>query len=159
MTTPLVKRDIVEFIEADVELVLHGSSDRPYYVGLCPFHDDKNPSFTVYPTTQRFICWTCYPEGGDVIDYVVRRDGKDFAQAVEIACKKQDTEDYLKSKLKALAQPKDDIDLEYTLSVRANKLTKTLDFYTLKEVLLFLDDAVRNRRFAEADAILKARGV
>ena len=39
------------------------------YVGLCPFHDDKHPSFDVDPRRQRFKCWAC-GKHGDVISFV-----------------------------------------------------------------------------------------
>ena len=44
------------------------------YVGLCPFHNEKTPSFTVYPDTQSFYCFGCGATG-DVIDFVSRLRG------------------------------------------------------------------------------------
>ena len=49
----------------------------------CPFHDDRTPSFTVYPNTQTFHCFGC-GKGGTVIDYVMYRDSiKEPYEAVE----------------------------------------------------------------------------
>ena len=50
--------------------------------GLCPFHDERSPSFTVRPANGRWHCFGC-GEGGDVIEFVMRMDGLPFAEAVE----------------------------------------------------------------------------
>ncbi|MCL2422620.1 MAG: DNA primase [Micrococcales bacterium] len=50
--------------------------------GLCPFHDEKTPSFNVRPQVGRYHCFGC-GEGGDVITFVQRIDGLGFAEAVE----------------------------------------------------------------------------
>lgn len=49
--------------------------------GLCPFHDEKTPSFTVRPTHQHFRCWGC-GESGDVLQYVQKKEGMTFVEAV-----------------------------------------------------------------------------
>lgn len=50
--------------------------------GLCPFHDERSPSFHVRPAVGRWHCFGC-GEGGDVIEFVMRMDGLPFAEAVE----------------------------------------------------------------------------
>ena len=50
--------------------------------GLCPFHDERSPSFTVRPANGRWHCFGC-GEGGDVIEFVMRMDGLPFTEAVE----------------------------------------------------------------------------
>jgi DNA primase len=50
--------------------------------GLCPFHDEKTPSFNVTPSRGLYYCFSC-SEGGDVISFVQKVDGLSFAEAVE----------------------------------------------------------------------------
>jgi DNA primase len=52
------------------------------YKGLCPFHDEKTPSFNVNPARQFFHCFGC-GEGGDVISFLMKVDGLTFTEAVE----------------------------------------------------------------------------
>jgi DNA primase len=59
---------------------LRGGSD---YVGLCPFHDDHNPSFHVYPDRQSYRCWVC-DEMGDCFTFVMKLDGSGFREALEM---------------------------------------------------------------------------
>jgi len=54
------------------------------YVGLCPFHSERHPSFYVHPGKKIFYCFGC-GAGGDVFDFVRRAEGCDFRRALEIA--------------------------------------------------------------------------
>ncbi|MEG2118238.1 MAG: CHC2 zinc finger domain-containing protein, partial [Clostridia bacterium] len=51
-------------------------------VGLCPFHNEKTPSFTVYPGTSSYYCFGC-GSGGDVFTFVMQHEGLDYPSAVE----------------------------------------------------------------------------
>ncbi|GAA4701700.1 DNA primase [Promicromonospora umidemergens] len=51
-------------------------------VGLCPFHDERSPSFNVRPSVGRYHCFGC-GEGGDVIEFIMKMDGLSFTEAVE----------------------------------------------------------------------------
>jgi DNA primase len=75
--------DIVEFIGEVVKLRRAGSD----YVALCPFHDEKTPSFTVSPRKQIFHCFGC-GVGGDVIAFAMRYDNLDFGPALETLAKR-----------------------------------------------------------------------
>lgn len=66
-------------IVADVQLRASGHDDLK---GCCPFHNEKTPSFHVHPEKGFFKCFGC-GAGGDVIDYISRRHGVPFHEAVE----------------------------------------------------------------------------
>src|SRR5665811_585906 len=57
------------------------------FVGLCPFHDDHNPSMRVYPERQSFRCWSCN-EGGDCYSFVMKHDRVEFREALEMLAAK-----------------------------------------------------------------------
>jgi len=57
------------------------------YFGLCPFHKEKTPSFSVNPELGLFKCFGC-GEGGDVIKFLERIEGLDFPKALELAATK-----------------------------------------------------------------------
>ena len=72
--------DVVDVVSAYVPLKRVGRN----YVGLCPFHIEKTPSFTVSPDRQMFYCFGCQV-GGDVIKFIQLIVGLDFLDAVEKA--------------------------------------------------------------------------
>lgn len=74
------RSDIVEVISESVALVPRRGGRE--YAGLCPFHDDRNPSMMVYPDRQSFKCWSC-GAGGDVFGFVMQHDGLEFPRALE----------------------------------------------------------------------------
>lgn len=53
------------------------------YKALCPFHDDKNPSFECNPERQSYKCWSCGARG-DIFDFVMNRERVDFAEALRM---------------------------------------------------------------------------
>ncbi len=70
--------NIVDIISATVRLKKAGKD----WKGLCPFHDDKNPSFAVSPSLQRYNCWAC-GKSGDIFTFVQETEHLDFPQALE----------------------------------------------------------------------------
>ncbi len=70
--------DIAEVIGDSVRLVKRG----PRYIGLCPFHDEKTPSFTVTPERGSWYCFGC-GKGGDVFSFVMEKEGLNFREALE----------------------------------------------------------------------------
>jgi len=73
-----LKTDIVDIISTYVTLKKRGAT----YVGLCPFHNEKTPSFTVYPDTQSFYCFGC-AAGGDAVGFMKRIENLDYIDAVK----------------------------------------------------------------------------
>jgi len=53
------------------------------FISLCPFHNEKNPSFYIYPETNTFHCFGCQ-ESGDVIKLTMHLHGTDFKEAVRM---------------------------------------------------------------------------
>lgn len=53
------------------------------YTGLCPFHPDKHPSFSIYQDGKRFKCFSCGAEG-DTIDFVMRSNNLEFHEAIKL---------------------------------------------------------------------------
>jgi len=70
--------DIVEVITDYVALKRSGKN----YFGLCPFHPEKTPSFSVSPEKQMFYCFGCQT-GGDVFSFIMKKEGLDFRGALE----------------------------------------------------------------------------
>jgi DNA primase len=72
------KLDIAAIIGKYVKLERAGGN----FKGLCPFHQEKTPSFVVFPDSQRWQCFGACNAGGDVFDFVVQREGWDFKTAL-----------------------------------------------------------------------------
>lgn len=73
-----MKTDIEDVISTYVTLKRRGAT----LVGLCPFHNEKTPSFTVYPATQSFYCFGC-GAGGDAITFLKKIVNLDYLDAVK----------------------------------------------------------------------------
>ena len=74
--------DIVELVGREIHLTQQGRT----WKGLCPFHQDKNPSFTVSRQTGRYKCWSC-GETGDIFTWVMKRQNVEFADALRTLAK------------------------------------------------------------------------
>ena len=55
--------------------------------GLCPFHNEKTPSFFVFNNTETYHCFGC-GAGGDVITFIMNAENLDYPSAVEFLCKR-----------------------------------------------------------------------
>lgn len=74
----LLRNDIETLIGSYISLKRAGSNLK----GLCPFHSEKTPSFTVYPADNSFYCFGC-GAGGDAITFIRKRENLDYPDAVE----------------------------------------------------------------------------
>ena len=73
-----VKNDIVDVISQYVKLQRKGSS----YFGLCPFHNEKTPSFSVSPAKQMYYCFGC-GAGGNVFTFIMEYENFSFGEALK----------------------------------------------------------------------------
>jgi DNA primase len=74
--------DILDLVSQRVALKKAGK----HWKGLCPFHEDRNPSFYVSTDTGRYKCWAC-GEGGDIFNWVMKTQNVDFTEALHILAK------------------------------------------------------------------------
>ena len=74
----LARADVVEIIGRSVQLKKGGAN----FMGLCPFHAEKSPSFSVSPSKQFFHCFGC-GKSGDAIKFLMEHSGMTFMEAVQ----------------------------------------------------------------------------
>ena len=77
------RNDIEEVVASYVTLKQSGSNK----IGLCPFHSEKTPSFTVFGATKNFYCFGC-GAGGDVITFIMKAENLDYPSALEFLAKR-----------------------------------------------------------------------
>ncbi|MCP4704272.1 MAG: toprim domain-containing protein, partial [candidate division Zixibacteria bacterium] len=117
----IVPQDVIDNVKRSVDLIAYVQSrgiklvkNGKEYKGLCPFHKDTNPSFSVNPVRQLWICFSC-DTGGDVIKFVQKMDKLSFHEAV-----------YKLSGADASAPHKQQSVRTYS---QVELLTRTFDFY------------------------------
>ena len=81
------RSDLVDLIGTYVTLRRAGSN----YNGLCPFHSEKTPSFTVFPDNQSFFCFGC-EAGGDAFTFIMRMENLDYKGSLEFLAKRAGVE-------------------------------------------------------------------
>ncbi len=118
-----IKNDVVDIISGYVKLQKKGSN----YFGLCPFHNEKSPSFSVSPAKQMYYCFGC-GAGGNAITFVMEYENYSFSEALKVladrAGVKLPVQEYSKE---AKAQE----DLRAVL-LEINKLAASYFYYQLK---------------------------
>ena len=77
------RSDIVEIIGQYTRLKKTGKN----WSGLCPFHSDKKPSFSVNPQLEIYKCWSC-GEAGDIFKFVMKKENLEFVEALEWLAKR-----------------------------------------------------------------------
>src|SRR5271157_1179526 len=80
--------DIVRIVGDYVKLKKTGGQN---FIGLCPFHQEKTPSFSVHATRQFFHCFGC-GESGDVFKFVQKLENLSFPEAVRLVAQKAGVE-------------------------------------------------------------------
>ena len=117
------RNDIVDVISGYVKLQKKGSS----YFGLCPFHNEKSPSFSVSRQKQMYYCFGC-GAGGNVITFIMEYENYTFAEAVRLLAERAGVDipevEYSK-------EAKEKADLKATL-LEINKLAAKYFYAQLK---------------------------
>ena len=78
------KLDLVELVSDNTNL----SGNKNALKGLCPFHNEKTPSFVVYPDKQTWRCFGACSTGGDIFNFIMTSENINFPQALSIAASK-----------------------------------------------------------------------
>ncbi len=115
--------DIVDIVSGYVKLQKKGSN----YFGLCPFHNEKSPSFSVSPGKQMYYCFGC-GAGGNAITFLMEYENYSFPEALEILAGKAGV---TLPKKEMSKEAKAQADLKTTL-LAINKLAANYFYYQLK---------------------------
>lgn len=118
------RNDIVDIVSGYVKLQKKGSS----YFGLCPFHNEKSPSFSVSPGKQMYYCFGC-GAGGNVFTFLMEYENYTFSEALKVLAARAGVElpkEELSREAKAQA------DLRASL-LEINKLAANYYYYLLKQ--------------------------
>ncbi len=133
------RNDIVDVVSSYVKLTKKGST----YFGLCPFHNEKSPSFSVTPSKQMYYCFGC-GQGGNAFTFVMKHENMTFTEAV-----------------KHLAE-KAGVDLpeqEYSPEEKRRADIKTQLLEIHKEAALYFHRLLKSEKGVRAYEYLKDRGL
>ncbi len=131
------KIDIVELVSETTDLVRKGNR----YWGLCPFHSEKTPSFTVSAEKRLFYCFGCHV-GGNIFTFLMKRDNLTFKEAVEVLAARAGVEYVSKSVGSERKKPDEEIIL------KVNELAA-----------LFYHEQLKSEKGVKARKYLEERGV
>ncbi len=112
----LMRTDIATLIGSYVSLKRAGGNLK----GLCPFHSEKTPSFTVYPADNSFYCFGC-GAGGDAITFIRKRENLDYPDAVEFLAQRAGITIVRDERTPTLGMPKFDRKRLFAMNVDAAK--------------------------------------
>lgn len=133
------RNDIVDVISSYVKLTRKGSS----HFGLCPFHNEKSPSFSVSGQKQMYYCFGC-GEGGNVISFIMKYENYTFPEAVK----------YLADR-GGIDLP----EIEYTEEERKKADLKSVILDINKEAALYFYKMLKSDKGALGYKYLKNRGL
>ena len=133
------RSDIVDVISPHVKLTKKGST----YFGLCPFHNEKSPSFSVTPSKQMYYCFGC-GQGGNVFTFIMKYENMTFTEAVK----------YLADKA-GVSLPEQEYSAEE--KKKADIKSKLLEIH--KEAAMYYYHLLRSEKGQRAYEYLKGRGL
>src|SRR5437660_2225580 len=136
------KVDVAEEIGLTVVLQKSGKSLK----GLCPFHNERTPSFYVFPETQTWRCFGCN-EGGDIFSFVEKQQGIEFREALL----------YLAEKAGIVVEERSGQSLEEAREASAAK--EALLKLNEEALLWFHQMLSRSKEAEEARAYIQSRGI
>lgn len=119
-----MKSDIVDVISGYVKLTKKGSN----HFGLCPFHNEKSPSFSVSPGKQMYYCFGC-GAGGNAITFIMEYENYSFTEALQLLA---DRAGVNLPKMEYSKEAREQADLRTTL-LEINKLAANYFHYQLKQ--------------------------
>lgn len=155
MLTTHEKKDIIEMLtEEGLDLAYH-HAERPYYSCLCPFHQERNPSFTVYPDMQRWTCFSCDPGYHDVIDFFQKLNDWDFPTARDFCCTPLSDEEVA---ARTIAHVKEGTVDMLHLTVRMAELVDLLGVRHAQAVFGRIDKLLAASQWVEAERLLRWYG-
>lgn len=122
----MISRETIEeiLLRTDIQTLIGGyvtlKRSSANLKGLCPFHSEKSPSFTVYPANNSFYCFGC-GAGGDQISFIMRMEHLDYPDAVEFLAKRAGITIVDDGKAKYDGEPRYDKKRFYTMNADAAK--------------------------------------
>lgn len=133
------RNDIVDVVSSYVKLTKKGST----YFGLCPFHNEKSPSFSVTPSKQMYYCFGC-GQGGNVFTFIMKYENMTFTEAVKFLADKA-----------GVSLPEQ----EYSAEDRkkADIKSKLLDIH--KEAAMYFYHLLKSEKGQRAYEYLRGRGL
>jgi len=134
-----LRNDIVDVISGYVKLQRKGSS----YFGLCPFHNEKSPSFSVSPGKQMYYCFGC-GAGGNVFTFIMEYENYSFTEALKVLADRAGIE-----------LPK--VDMSKEAKERADEKTSLLQIQ--KEAAKFYYYQLKTKEGENAYHYLRGRGL
>ena len=105
-----LNNDVLDVVSEYVKLIRKGKD----YFGLCPFHSEKTPSFSVVPNKDIYYCFGCH-SGGSVIQFIMNIENLKYYEAIEFLAKKAN-----------ITIP-EDIDPRYTVSNRKKEVIRGIN--------------------------------
>lgn len=133
-----LRNDIIDVVSGYVKLERKGRR----YFGLCPFHNEKSPSFSVEPAKQFFYCFGCN-KGGTVIQFIMNIEHLDFLEALKYLAERAGI---------ALPEPEDSEERE-----KSRKRNEILDLN--KEAARYFFSVLASKSGLTAQGYLKRRGL